>query len=334
MLWILNNCWDIAWLGADCACHMSEETYDASRIVPWNIITTMLVNGILGFGMLIAAIFCTGDVESVLKTQTGYPFIQVFYNATNSLSGTTLMVCIPLILSYCAIVGQFATASRQMWSFARDRGLPFWEYLSIVCDEPCQGHLESYRLSRSREALCYHYGQLLLPVAYHSWLRLSTLDQPRPWSTSSLSLPAAGLLQPSYLWLCFFGGVFWVISNRACRMRMHSTQLTPITWYGVNGESLSRTEQSLMPLDCVGSWWCLSFHFSRWTFLSHHRAWTIVAWWQDSGFCSVWYIISHGVERYILDRLYQVKSLIWNSSCLLWTGLQWSSDRDQECLKR
>jgi len=86
----------------------------------------------LGLGMLVAALFCVGDIQTDLATTTGYPFIQVFYNATNSRAGTTLMVCLPLLLSYAAVLGQFATASRQMWSFARDRGLPGWRHLSSV----------------------------------------------------------------------------------------------------------------------------------------------------------------------------------------------------------
>ncbi|KAK5680102.1 hypothetical protein LTR17_027574, partial [Elasticomyces elasticus] len=58
-------------------------------------------------------------------TRTGYPFIQVFYTVTNSHVGTTLMTVImnlPLIGSVIACV---ATSSRQIWSFARDEGVPF-----------------------------------------------------------------------------------------------------------------------------------------------------------------------------------------------------------------
>ena len=111
---------------------MSEEIHNAAIVVPWNIIITLIVNGLLGFGMLVATLFCMGNIEAALESPTGYPFMQIFLSATNSTGGTTLMVCIPLLLSFAAIFGQFASASRQMWSFARDNGLPFSTRLSLV----------------------------------------------------------------------------------------------------------------------------------------------------------------------------------------------------------
>ena len=35
-------------------------------------------------------------------------------------------------LIWCAVIGFLATASRMMWSFARDRGVPFHRYISLV----------------------------------------------------------------------------------------------------------------------------------------------------------------------------------------------------------
>ncbi|KAF2740752.1 amino acid transporter-like protein [Polyplosphaeria fusca] len=119
-------------VGADGAVHMAEETHNAAIVVPWNIIITVMINGCLGLGMLLTTLFCMGDLESAMKTATGYPFIQIFFDSTHSYSGTTLMVCIPLILSYAACFGQFATASRQLWAFARDRGPPFSNRLLLV----------------------------------------------------------------------------------------------------------------------------------------------------------------------------------------------------------
>jgi hypothetical protein len=48
--------------------------------------------------------------------------IQVFYNATQSVAGTSVMVTIIIIILLSACVGQVATSSRQIWSFARDKG--------------------------------------------------------------------------------------------------------------------------------------------------------------------------------------------------------------------
>jgi len=71
--------------------------------------------------------FCytLGDLESVLSTPTGYPFIQVFYNATGSRGGATAMSCILVLSATANGMTNMDTASRQLFAFARDKGLPF-----------------------------------------------------------------------------------------------------------------------------------------------------------------------------------------------------------------
>ena len=45
---------------------MSEEIDNAALNVPRAIFTTMIINGATGFGMVLAVMFCLGDVETVL----------------------------------------------------------------------------------------------------------------------------------------------------------------------------------------------------------------------------------------------------------------------------
>lgn len=85
---------------------------------------SLVINGALAFLMGVTLIFTLGDVESVLSTVTHNPFIQVFYNATQSYAGTNTMVAVVIILLVACCVSEVATASRQIWAFARDRGLP------------------------------------------------------------------------------------------------------------------------------------------------------------------------------------------------------------------
>ena len=42
------------------------------------------------------------------------------------------MTAIIIITLVCAVIAEIATASRQIWSFARDKGLPFSDFLSAV----------------------------------------------------------------------------------------------------------------------------------------------------------------------------------------------------------
>ncbi|KIV95884.1 hypothetical protein PV10_03485 [Exophiala mesophila] len=121
-----------AFLGADAAVHMSEELKDASKTLPRVMISTSVVNGALGFVMLITFCYTLGDLEEVLSTPTGYPFIQVFYNATGSKGGATAMSCILVVSAIANGMTNMATASRQLFAFARDGGVPCHKWFASV----------------------------------------------------------------------------------------------------------------------------------------------------------------------------------------------------------
>ena len=139
-----------AFVGADAAVHvgqlithdlevltiykMSEEIANAAVNVPRSIVASCIVNGLLGFGMLIALIFCLGDPNAALQAQQtiGFPFIEIFVQATRSNGGSACMTAIIIALVIASIVGFLATGSRMVWSFARDNGLPFSRVLKKV----------------------------------------------------------------------------------------------------------------------------------------------------------------------------------------------------------
>ena len=63
---------------------------------------------------------------------TGYPFIQVFYNATQSYAGATIMTVIIVLTLVSSAIAEVATASRQLWSFARDKGIPGYRWIAHI----------------------------------------------------------------------------------------------------------------------------------------------------------------------------------------------------------
>jgi choline transport protein len=130
MVGLLGNVF--AFFGADAAIHMSEEIQGAAVVVPRSIMMSIVLNGSMGFGMAIALLFCLGDIDAALNTPTGYPFIEIFYQAVNSTTGASLMTAVILTLAVCATVGTMASASRQLWSFSRDRAVPGWRYIQRV----------------------------------------------------------------------------------------------------------------------------------------------------------------------------------------------------------
>ncbi|KAE8167101.1 amino acid/polyamine transporter I [Aspergillus tamarii] len=119
-------------IGYDCSVHMSEEIKDASNTLPKAMMASVGVNGVLGLIMIITLCFTMGDVNSILASPTGFPFIEIFYNTTNSFTAASTMTAILIVTLTASTITEVATASRQLWSFARDGGLPFSSFFSYV----------------------------------------------------------------------------------------------------------------------------------------------------------------------------------------------------------
>jgi choline transport protein len=119
-------------VGADASVHMAEEVSNAALTIPRAIVAGMIINGFVGFAMMITVLYCLGDPTSVLDTKTAFPFLQIFYNSVKSRGGAVGMGVIVLILTWVCALGITTTASRMTWSFARDRGTPFAKHISKV----------------------------------------------------------------------------------------------------------------------------------------------------------------------------------------------------------
>ncbi|KAJ3498429.1 hypothetical protein NLG97_g1133 [Lecanicillium saksenae] len=119
-------------LGADAAVHMSEELRDASRTLPRSMIMTTIFNGAFGWIMVITLCFCIGDLQSVTESKTGFPFMAVFLNSTQSAKSATAMSVFIVAMTVFSNLTMVATASRQLFAFARDRAVPFSPWFASV----------------------------------------------------------------------------------------------------------------------------------------------------------------------------------------------------------
>jgi choline transport protein len=90
------------------------------------------MNGTAGFCMLIAILYCIGDIDAALSTPTGYPFIEILTQATRSIRGGTALSACLVLMFFCCSLTIVATASRQLWAFARDRAVPNAKAVSSV----------------------------------------------------------------------------------------------------------------------------------------------------------------------------------------------------------
>lgn len=70
----------------------AEEIEGAANVMPKAMLLGCMINGALGFAMLLAVLFSLGDINAALKTPTGYPFMEIFAEGVGSNGGATPMV--------------------------------------------------------------------------------------------------------------------------------------------------------------------------------------------------------------------------------------------------
>ncbi|KAK0834061.1 hypothetical protein LTR91_019515 [Friedmanniomyces endolithicus] len=112
-------------VGFDGAIHMSEEVKDSATTIPKVIMLTILINGTLAFGFAICLLFTLGNIKEILSTNTGYPIIAIFYQATGSKAAATAMMAGIIIIAFSSGFALLASVSRLTFAFARDGGMPF-----------------------------------------------------------------------------------------------------------------------------------------------------------------------------------------------------------------
>jgi choline transport protein len=64
------------------------------------MISSIIFNGALGFAMLLALLFCMGDIQAETQSTTGFPFIDIYVNAVGSVHGGTALVSHHVLFSH------------------------------------------------------------------------------------------------------------------------------------------------------------------------------------------------------------------------------------------
>jgi amino acid transporter len=96
------------------------------------MVSTALINGGLGFVMLVTLLYNMGEISDVLSPASGFSLIPAVHHATGSVAATNGVAAIILVMEVCSAIGILATASRQTFAFARDSALPFSRALAHV----------------------------------------------------------------------------------------------------------------------------------------------------------------------------------------------------------
>ncbi|KAI5953954.1 hypothetical protein CANMA_004793 [Candida margitis] len=118
----------------DSVIYCSEEALNAQRSIPVGILGSISAVGVLGWTVLIVCAACIkdGNTARVLSSETGSPLAQIIYDALGKKWAVAFMSLIS-VGQYLMAVSFLTALSRQIWSFARDDGLPIvYKYVKYV----------------------------------------------------------------------------------------------------------------------------------------------------------------------------------------------------------
>jgi len=118
--------------GFDGVLHMSDEVKGAKTRVPRSMVAAVVMNAIMTFGFILTILFTIGDVDLVTSSPTGLPIIEVLYLATGSKHATNLFLVIFAIVFCISFFNMFASVSRLIWQFSKDKGLPFSSFFGKI----------------------------------------------------------------------------------------------------------------------------------------------------------------------------------------------------------
>ncbi len=108
--------------GFDASAHTAEETRDAARAVPKGIVNSVLLSSLFGFLMLSAFVLAIPDMDKAAASGWG-----VFFVTLDAVLPVSLKQLLYIGIFICQFICGLATvtsASRMIYAFARDNGLP------------------------------------------------------------------------------------------------------------------------------------------------------------------------------------------------------------------
>ncbi|KAK8104599.1 uncharacterized protein PG998_011632 [Apiospora kogelbergensis] len=115
----------------DAAIHMIEEIPNPRTNVPKVIWLSVVCGAATGFIFVVVCLFSIQSVEGILNPITGLPFMDLLWTTVGLEGGCTLLALF-IFNGFGQGTSIMTSASRLTWSFARDGGLPWSNYLSLV----------------------------------------------------------------------------------------------------------------------------------------------------------------------------------------------------------
>ena len=110
---------------------MSEEVRNASTSVPKAMLAIYICNFVLMFPAFLTVCYHVPNVDEALNDSTTYPAVYVLRQSM-SVGWVTVILIVISLLNLASNIVYLTAVTRDLFAFARDKGLPFSNWLSRV----------------------------------------------------------------------------------------------------------------------------------------------------------------------------------------------------------
>lgn len=115
--------------GYDASAHVSEETHDPARRAPRGIITSIVVSAIAGYALACALVLAIKDLPSAAGDEA--PALYILKTSLGDHAGRIVMAFAVAAMWFCGL-SSVTSASRTLFAFSRDDGLPLARFVRMV----------------------------------------------------------------------------------------------------------------------------------------------------------------------------------------------------------
>lgn len=210
--------------GYDASAHVTEETHDPRRNAPWGIFLAVAISMVMGFIMLAAITLSISNLDQAIGFGDD-AFVKIMTLRLGTTLGSSVAALIAGAMWLCGLASM-TSASRMVYAFARDGGLPFsktWAKINENHRTPSNAiwglallslilvvsvKLYSAVISIATIALYISYG---LPIVARLKYRFTKgMDEKGPWNLGKFST-AISIIAVS--WICFIVVLFVLPPN-------------------------------------------------------------------------------------------------------------------------
>jgi amino acid transporter len=137
MLGLLQAQWTFT--GYDASAHVSEETVDPRRRVPWGIVNSVAISAVVGYLLLFAITLSIHSIPAALSAADASgnkipAVIAICRQGVGYRAGGALSLLAAMAMWFCGLA-TVTSSSRTIYAFARDDGMPLSRLWRTVVDK-------------------------------------------------------------------------------------------------------------------------------------------------------------------------------------------------------